>query len=134
MNALLSLLAQENQSSGGSLIIFLPVLALLVYMMIVPQRKQKKKQAEMMAALRVGDEVLTSGGIYGTVSFLEDKVAHIVVDTDVVIRVTKSSLTRLTPTTDDDAEDTAADVVDATGTADGEAEAPPSKSSKSPKP
>lgn len=95
MNGLIALLAQNNQQSGSSLILFLPLIALFIYMMVVPQRRQKKKLAETMAALRVGDEVVTASGIYGTVTFLEDSVAHIQVDTDVVIRVTKSSLTRL---------------------------------------
>lgn len=111
VNAAVSLLAAEQQSAGGSLIIFLPIMALLVYMMIVPQRKQKKKQEEMLRALTVGDDVVTSGGIHGTVTFLEDNVAHVLVDTDVVIRVTKTALTRLTPAADDEP---TIDVTDAT--------------------
>ena len=110
--------AEEKPSALGSILPLL-ILAPIAYVLIVPQRKQKKKQQEMMAALGVGDEVVTSGGIYGTVTYLEDNVAHISVDTDVVIRVTKSSLTRMTPTDPAD--------VDLTDDADDE---PPAKAPK----
>ena len=94
MNALLSIIAAEQQS-GGSFIIFIPLIALMGYLLIVSPRKQKKKQAEMMSSLKVGDEVTTTSGIYGTISYLEDNIAHLVVDTDVVIRVSKTSVNRL---------------------------------------
>jgi hypothetical protein len=44
--------------------------------------------------LGVGDEVVTAGGIYGTITYIEDGIAHVEVDTDVVIRVTIASITR----------------------------------------
>lgn len=78
----------------GSLLLPLLLLGPLVYMMVVPQRKQKKQHAQFVASLAVGDDVVTSGGIHGTVTFVEDSVVHVEVDTDVVIRVSKSSLAR----------------------------------------
>lgn len=95
MNALLSVIAAEQQS-GSSFIIFIPLIALMGYLLIVSPRKQKKKQAELMGSLKVGDEVMTTSGIYGTISYLEDNIAHLVVDTDVVIRVSKASVSRTT--------------------------------------
>lgn len=99
MNAFLIFAAEQKANALGSLLPLL-ILAPLAYVLIVPQRKQKKKQAEMMASLKVGDEVVTSGGIHGSVNFLEDNIAHVLVDTDVVIRVTKSALT-VRPSGDD---------------------------------
>ena len=93
-------------------------------MMIVPQRKAKKKQAEMLASLNVGDDVVTSGGIHGYITFLEDNVAHVQVDTDVVIRVNKSALTRTSPTVDAEPELDDSDDSD-------DAPSAPSKTSKS---
>ena len=77
----------------GILILVLP-LAALMYLMIIPQRKQRQKQAQFVSNLSVGDEVVTAGGIYGTITFMEDGVAHLEVDTDVVIRVSVASVTR----------------------------------------
>ncbi len=94
MNAL-SLIAAE-QASGGilNLLILVLPLGLLFYMMVVPQRKQKQKHAAFVSSLGVGDDVVTAGGMYGTISFMEDDVVHLEVDTDVVIRVSKGSLSR----------------------------------------
>jgi preprotein translocase subunit YajC len=99
VNALLTtvLAATDNKAQGG-LLSFLPMIVIiggLFYFMTASSRKQKKKQAEMMTSLKVGDDVVTSGGIHGHVSYLEDNIAHVVVDTDVVIRVNKTALTRV---------------------------------------
>ncbi|MFN8053288.1 MAG: preprotein translocase subunit YajC [Acidimicrobiales bacterium] len=112
MNALQYLLAADK--AQGGIASFLPLLLIVGfagYVMIVPQRKQKRKQEEMLARLKVGDDVITSGGIYGSVTFLEDKIAHVLVDTDVVIRISKSALTRLESGADDD-DDEVTDVTD----------------------
>lgn len=113
MNALLSLIAQEKSSGGLGALLPLLILAPVAYLMFSQSRKQKKQQAELLANLRVGDDIVTSGGIYGTVTFLEDKIAHVEIDTDVVIRVTKTSLTRLSPTAAaDDADEAEETVID----------------------
>lgn len=94
MNTLATILAQDDSGSAG-IIGFLPMILLgagLVYMLVVPQRKQRAKQAELMAALEVGSEVITSQGMYGTINFIEDDVVHLEVDTDVVIRISKASI------------------------------------------
>lgn len=128
MNALLSLIAAEQQS-GGSFIIFIPLIALMGYLLIVSPRKQKKKQAEMMGSLKVGDEVMTTSGLYGTITFLEDNIAHLEVDTDVVIRVSKSSVNRTAASAAAEEEVIDLDGVSDDDTVDGDA--PSTKSKKS---
>jgi preprotein translocase subunit YajC len=61
-------------SSGGSGFFLIIILAFLVLWLVVvrPQRKRQTRQQQMMSELHVGDEVLTAGGIYGTVSRLDD--------------------------------------------------------------
>jgi preprotein translocase subunit YajC len=93
---LFAILAQENQGGGnitGLLIILIPMGAIL-YMTIMPQRKQRQKQAALLAKLEVGDEVITTGGIIGTITFVEADLYHIEIDTDVVIRIAKSGVAR----------------------------------------
>jgi preprotein translocase subunit YajC len=91
-----ALFAKSSSSGGGVLSILILVIPLgaLFYLMIVPQRKQRAKQADFMSKLAVGDEVVTNGGIYGTINAMDDGIAHLEIDTDVVIRVAVSSLTR----------------------------------------
>jgi preprotein translocase subunit YajC len=61
-------------SGGGSGILFIIIIAFLLLWLIVvrPQRKRQNQQQEMLGDLRVGDEVLTAGGIYGTISRLDE--------------------------------------------------------------
>jgi preprotein translocase subunit YajC len=98
-------LAQQQEGSPLSLLIILVPFALLIWLMVVPQRKQRKRQQELLGSLAEGDEVITSGGIVGVITFLEDDLAHLEVDHDVVIRVSKSSIAR--STAEPDAEATA---------------------------
>ena len=92
-----TVLAQDDAQGGGSilslLIILIPMGAIL-YMTVIPQRKQRQRHAEMLRKIDVGDEVLTTGGILGTITHVEDDVYHVEVDTDVVIRVSKAAIAR----------------------------------------
>ncbi|CAB4826261.1 MAG: preprotein translocase subunit YajC [Actinobacteria bacterium] len=93
---LLTILAQEKKGGGsitGLLIILIPMGAIL-YMTIMPQRKQRQKQAALLSKLDVGDEVITTGGIIGTITCVEDDLYHIEIDVDVVIRIAKSGVAK----------------------------------------
>lgn len=48
------------------------MIAAFYFLMVAPQRKQKKEQDKMLAALGTGDEVITTGGIYGTITNVKD--------------------------------------------------------------
>ncbi|MDY3928343.1 MAG: preprotein translocase subunit YajC [Clostridia bacterium] len=65
---------------AGLLISFLPMIlifVLLYWMMIRPQKKQQKQQQAMRAALKVGDKVVTIGGICGKVAKIKDDFVYI---------------------------------------------------------
>jgi preprotein translocase subunit YajC len=110
VTSILAILAAESKGNPivSLLILGLPIAAIF-YLMVIPQRKQRAKQQAFLAKLGVGDEVVTSGGVYGTITYIEDGVAHLEVDTDVVIRVAVSSLSRSAIAEDDAAASTASD-------------------------
>ncbi len=61
--------AAAPQGSGmNGILIMLLLFVGMYFLMIAPQRKKQKEHAKMVAALKSGDEVLTNGGIYGTVT------------------------------------------------------------------
>jgi preprotein translocase subunit YajC len=66
-------------SSGSPIFLFL-ILGLVVLWLVVirPQKKRQNQQRQMIDELHVGDEVLTAGGIYGTISQIDDD--HVVVE------------------------------------------------------
>ncbi len=63
-----------NPSSPAfSLVLMVLLIAMIYFMMIRPQRKKEKADKEMREALRVGDEVITIGGIIGKVEKINEK-------------------------------------------------------------
>ena len=54
--------------------ILFPVLLLggLYFLMIAPQRKKQKAHDQMLAALQTGDEIVTTGGIFATITNVKD--------------------------------------------------------------
>src|SRR2546427_11411430 len=55
-----------------TLLQFVPIFLILYFLLIRPQQQQKKKQEQMIKALKKGDRVLTTGGIFGTVLGVDD--------------------------------------------------------------
>ena len=63
-----------NPSSPAfSLVLMVLLIAMIYFMMIRPQRKKEKEDKAMRDALRVGDEVITIGGIIGKVEKINEK-------------------------------------------------------------
>jgi preprotein translocase subunit YajC len=68
------ILAQQSSAGGGSgQIIFLVLMfAAMYFFMIAPQRKKQKEHAKMMESLSTGDEIITTGGLYGEITNKKD--------------------------------------------------------------
>ncbi|MBQ1258140.1 MAG: preprotein translocase subunit YajC [Clostridia bacterium] len=66
----------EQVSAGGGLLSMLLPLVLMVvvfyFFLMRPQKKKDKAVKDMLASLKVGDRILTIGGIYGTITGLRD--------------------------------------------------------------
>ncbi|MEZ4484137.1 MAG: preprotein translocase subunit YajC, partial [Syntrophotaleaceae bacterium] len=60
------------------------------------QQKKAKQQKEMIEALKVGDAIVTVGGIYGKVAGIQENVLTIEIATGVKIKVTRSSVASVT--------------------------------------
>jgi preprotein translocase subunit YajC len=70
-----SLQTLAQSASGGGLQQLLPIALLFVgmwFLVIAPQRKRQKAHDAMLAALKTGDEIITTGGIYGTITNVKD--------------------------------------------------------------
>src|SRR5262245_62400086 len=78
----LEILAQQ-QTSGGSLIgLALPILLIVgfYFLLIRPQRNRQRQQQALVASLEVGDEVMTNGGIFGTIVDIDDDEGTVIVE------------------------------------------------------
>jgi preprotein translocase subunit YajC len=71
------------------------IFAIFYFIVLMPARKQQRKKESMIAALKKGDRVVTSGGIYGTVAAVEDQALLLRVSENVKIRIAKSAVAGL---------------------------------------
>ena len=56
---------------------FVLIIAVFYFMLIRPQKKREKQTQAMIDAIKVGDDILTIGGIYGTVVRIKDDMLFI---------------------------------------------------------
>jgi len=82
---------------GAALLIYLLIFVGIIYMfVVVPQRKLRRAQQEILAKLSPGDEIVTTAGVYATVTEVEDGETILVeVAEDTEIRIAKASVARI---------------------------------------
>ena len=88
-------------AAGGSMMstLLFPVIliAIMYFLMIRPQMKRQKEHKAMLDKLAKGDEVITSGGIAGTVVGLGDSFITVEVASGVQLRVQKGAIASVLP-------------------------------------
>ncbi|HEY4397565.1 MAG TPA: preprotein translocase subunit YajC [Acidimicrobiia bacterium] len=74
-------------------LLYLGILVAAFLLLIVrPQRRQMAAHRALVASLQVGDEVITSGGIYGTIRGLDDGIVDLEVSSGIVLRVARAAI------------------------------------------
>ena len=88
-----------GQPQGGFGMLVFPVIliAIMYFLMIRPQMKRQKEHKAMLDKLNRGDEVITSGGIAGTVVGLSDAFITVEVASGVQLRVQKGAIASVLP-------------------------------------
>jgi preprotein translocase subunit YajC len=91
---LYALIASSDSSSSSpfSFVVLLLLPLLMYFLLIRPQRKRMKQQAALQSELGQGDEVITTSGIYGFISAVEDEFFWLEIDDDVQIRIAKAAV------------------------------------------
>ena len=106
-----ALIAQESSSGGGGAIIQLGILLLIpfamYFFMIRPQRRRMREQQELQRSIEVGDEVITTSGVYGIITGEDgDSRFWLEIDDDVQIRIARAAVSgKASLDEDDDAAD-----------------------------
>jgi len=86
---------QASPGAGGMLGMLLPFILIFVifyFIIIMPAKKKQKQHQSMLTSLKGGERVMTSGGIYGTVTRVLDDRFEIEVDKNLKLQVAKSSI------------------------------------------
>jgi preprotein translocase subunit YajC len=112
------LAANSTGGSSYSLIIMMVLLfGAMYFLMIRPQQKRRRAMESMQSSIGAGDEVITIGGLYGTVIHIDDETVTLEVAPGITNRFARGAISRVTsPTaakdTEDESETTADQVVE----------------------
>ncbi|MDI6401947.1 preprotein translocase subunit YajC [Balneolaceae bacterium ANBcel3] len=89
-----------NPEGGGNAsgLIFLAAIFLVFYLFIIrPQSKKQKEIQNKVAAIKKGDKIVTSGGIVGLVTSIDDDSVMLEIDKDVKVKLLKNAIVDVNP-------------------------------------
>ena len=91
-----SLFAMGAAPQGGSawlqFVPFVLVLAIFYFILLLPMRRKQKKVQTFLESLKVGDRVITTGGIYGQITRLGEQSLQLQIADKLKIEVAKASI------------------------------------------
>jgi preprotein translocase subunit YajC len=82
-------------SLGGFLVPLALMFGIMYFLVIMPQQRQRKKVQEMLAALKNGDKIITTSGIYGTVNGMDGDTVILKIADQVKIRVARAAIAQV---------------------------------------
>lgn len=91
-HALATVLGQSMGIGTSQILVFGAIFAIMYFLMIRPQQKQMKDQQAMIASLKKGDDVVTTGGLLGKVFQVTEKTLTLEIANGVKVRVLKSAI------------------------------------------
>ena len=91
------LLAMGTPSPGApsawvQLMPFVLVLGIFYFVILMPMRRRQQKVQAFLAALKVGDRIVTSGGLFGTITRLGDQSIQLQVANNVRVEVSRNAI------------------------------------------
>lgn len=90
-------LAMASPQPGGpspwlQLVPIALVLGIFYFVMVLPMRKRQQKVQAFLQALKVGDRVVTSGGIYGSITKVSDQSVQLQIANNVRVEVSRAAI------------------------------------------
>lgn len=88
-------LGAPAQPGANPLIQFIPfvlVLAIFYFVMVLPMRRRQQKVQTFLEALKVGERVVTQGGIFGTITRLNDQVVQLEIAEKVRVNISRAAI------------------------------------------
>ncbi len=79
----------------GSLILLALFMGLFYFVLFRPQQRRLKEHQALVSSLEAGDDVLTNGGLYGTVTAIDGQIAELEIADGIVVRIQRSAIAEL---------------------------------------
>ncbi len=80
---------------GGFILPLLLMFGIMYFLVILPQQRQRKKVQEMLGAVKNGDKVVTTSGIYGTINGIDGDTFILKVADNVKIRIARAAIAQV---------------------------------------
>ena len=84
--------AQGQPSAWVQLVPFVLVLAIFYFVILLPMKRRQQKVQTFLSALKVGERVVTSGGLFGTITRLSDQSVQLQVADKVRVEVSRNAV------------------------------------------
>ena len=81
-----------QQPAWMQLVPFAMVLAIVYFLILLPMKKQRKKVQEFQTSLKVGDKIVTTGGIYGLITRVNDNSVQLQIANNVRIEIARAAI------------------------------------------
>lgn len=80
---------------GGFLIPLMLMFGIMYFLVLLPQQRQRKKVQEMLSAIKNGDKVITTSGIYGTINGMDGDTIILKIADNVKIRIARVAIAQV---------------------------------------
>lgn len=87
--------AQEGGALFFSLAPFVLIFVVFYFLLILPQQRKQKQHREMLGKLKKGDKIITSAGIWGSITRLEKDTVTVHVDDNTKVKIQRENIARL---------------------------------------
>jgi len=94
-NSFVVAMASPQQGQPGILSTLIPmvlILGIFYFVMVLPMRKRQQKVQAFLSALKVGDRIVTSGGIYGSITKVNDQSVQLQIANNVRVEVSRAAI------------------------------------------
>ena len=92
--------AANGQSQGagelfGAMVPLILIFVIFYFLLILPQRKRQKEHQRMIENVKKGDKIVTSGGLYGTITRVKKNYVEMEIANQVVVKIQRSAISAL---------------------------------------
>lgn len=84
-----------NSQGPNGIIFMIIIFAIFYFLLIRPQQKKQKEQRDMVNNLKKDDRVVTSGGIYGRITSVDDQTVTVEISSKVTVKVARGNISVL---------------------------------------
>jgi preprotein translocase subunit YajC len=87
----------HDRDVDAGLLVIVALFVVFWLLLIRPQRRRQQAQEQMIANLRVGDEIVTAGGLYGDITAIEGDEVYVEIADGVEVRVARRAVAGVMP-------------------------------------